>query len=291
MPQSQTELGVSSAMRTPIPTLLILLAFLPGLAGADQELRILTYNIHHGEGTDGVLDLDRIAAIILAERPDIVCMQEVDRGCARTQGLDLPEEFAKRLNMEYRFGPNLDFDGGQYGNCTFSVFPITGSENFSLPFVEGGERRGCLRTELDVNGQKIDVLNTHFDLLPAARKEQAAKTVELCRDVPTILAGDINDTPDGPATAILLTHFRDSHSVARVGESPVRRRIDFVLVSGPLNAVSSAFVATPVARVASDHLPYFARLALPPAPETARDRGIRDNADERIEGAIFPEGK
>ena len=278
-------------MRTGIQSLLFLLGCLPALAGEGQELRVVTYNIHHGEGTDGILDLDRIAAVVLAERPDVVCLQEVDRGCERTSGLDMPMELAKRLNMEFRFGPNLDLKGGDYGNCTFSGYPILESENFSLPFVEGGERRGCLRTVLDVKGHQVDVLNTHFDLLPAARKEQATKVIELSREVPTILAGDINDTPEGPATAILLTRFRDTYRVAREETGPVSHRIDFVLVLGPLDAISSRFVATPTAKVASDHVPYVARLSLAPAPDTARDRGIRDNTDERIEGAIFPEDK
>jgi len=277
-------------MRTATLHLFIFLGFVFSSASVAQELRVVTYNIHHAEGTDGVLDVDRIAEVVLAERPGIVCMQEVDRGCGRTRGLDMPEELAKRLNMEYRFGPNLEFDGGAYGNCTFSAYPIVESENFSLPFVDGGERRGCLRTVLDVDGQMVDVLNTHFDLLPAARKEQASTVVQLCRDVPTILAGDMNDLPDGPALAILLTRFRDTFRAA-LERNPPARRIDFVLVSGPVDTVSSRFVASPAARIASDHVPYLVRIALAPPPETARDRGIRDNEDSRIEGAIFPEDR
>jgi endonuclease/exonuclease/phosphatase family metal-dependent hydrolase len=255
----------------------------------ENSVRIVSYNIHHGEGTDGKLDLDRIASVILAERPDVVCLQEVDRGCARTGGVDMPVELAKRLNMEFRFGPNLDFDGGEYGNCTFSSLPICEVENFSLPFVEGGERRGCLRTVIEIGDQRVDVLNTHFDLLPAARKEQAAKVVDITRDVPTLLAGDLNDGPDSAPLAILSTRFTDTHLASQTDTIPISRRIDFVLVSGAVNTVSSHFVDTPTARVASDHLPYTAHVALAPAQETARDRGIRDNQDSRIERALFPE--
>jgi endonuclease/exonuclease/phosphatase family metal-dependent hydrolase len=203
--------------------------------------------------------------------------------------VDTPVELAKRLTMEYRFGPNLDFDGGDYGNCTFSSFPILEDESFSLPFVEGGERRGCLRTVIEIGDQRVDVLNTHFDLLPAARKEQAAKVVDITRDVPTLLAGDLNDVPDSAPLAILSGRYADSHFGAQPDGGPVSRRIDFVLVSGAVNAVSSHFVDTSTARVASDHLPYTAHVALAPAQETARDRGIRDNQDSRIERALFPE--
>lgn len=264
--------------------------FLYGIAVAfagEDIVTVVSYNIHHGAGTDGALDLDRIADIIRALDPDVVCLQEVDQGCARTSGLDLPEEFGKRLNMEYRFGPNLDHDGGKYGNCTYSKLPIVDNANFTLPFVEGGERRGCLRITIEVNGLRVDVLNTHFDLLPAARIEQAAHVIETVRDVPTILAGDLNATPDSRSLRVLLGAFLDTFPGGGSGNDPGRRRIDYVLVSEPLNAVSSRFVDTPVTRVASDHLPYVAQLALP-ARQTPLDRGIQ-NQDERIRKAIFPE--
>ncbi len=40
------------------------LTALPGLAQDRPQLRVLTYNIHHGEGTDGKFDLPRLARII-----------------------------------------------------------------------------------------------------------------------------------------------------------------------------------------------------------------------------------
>ncbi|MCC6694172.1 MAG: endonuclease/exonuclease/phosphatase family protein [Candidatus Hydrogenedentes bacterium] len=261
------------------------------LAAADTEFRVLTYNIHHAEGTDGKLDLDRIAEVILAERPDVVCLQEVDRGCARTEGVDMPAEFAKRLGMKAVFGPNLKHDGGDYGNATFSRFPVVESENFPLPDPEKGEPRGCLRVTLDIGGHHVDVLNTHFDLTPAARREQAARVVELLRDAPTILAGDLNETPAAPGVSQLMVPLRDSFGARKPDpemEKLAASRIDYVLASGPLNVLSSRFVVTPAAQVASDHLPYWAHLSVGPAPETAKDRGVRDTVDTRIDGAILP---
>ena len=77
---------------------LLLLAFgvgacaaAPGEAGRDgpaRELRVLSYNIHHGRGTDGAIDLPRIARVIAATRPDLVALQEVDRGTGRANGVD-----------------------------------------------------------------------------------------------------------------------------------------------------------------------------------------------------------
>ena len=49
-----------------------------------HALRALTYNLHHGEGTDGRVDLERIAGIVRAAQPDLVAFQEVDRRATRT---------------------------------------------------------------------------------------------------------------------------------------------------------------------------------------------------------------
>lgn len=272
-------------MRTLVAGIMIVLGFTVAGAG-EKALTVVSYNIHHGVGTDGVLDLDRIAAIVLEQAPDIVCLQEVDQGCGRTSGLDLPAEFAKRFGMEFRFGPNLDYDGGKYGNCTYSAFPIVEHENVALPFAEGGERRGCLRTTIEVGGRRVDVLNTHFDLLADARLEQAAKVVDLLRENPAILSGDLNATPDSKPLRVLLGMLRDTFPGGASGNDPTLRRIDYVLVSEPLNAVSSRFVDTPATRVASDHVPYVVHVVLP-AFETPLDRGIQ-NQDNRIEEAIFP---
>ncbi len=59
--------------------LLALLSPAP-LVAAKKTLRVMTYNIHIGIGMDKKLDLQRIADVINRERPDLVGLQEVDRG-------------------------------------------------------------------------------------------------------------------------------------------------------------------------------------------------------------------
>ena len=84
----------------------------------------MTYNIHVGVGMDKQLDLQRIADVILKEKPDLVGLQEVDRGVKRTQGIDEIVKLAQMTHMEYAFAHNLDFQGGQYGVAILSRFAI-----------------------------------------------------------------------------------------------------------------------------------------------------------------------
>jgi len=94
-------------------------------------IKVLTYNIHHAEGTDGKIDVERIAGVIRAESPDVVCLQEVDRNMSRTNGLDIPALLAAKLGMNLAFGPNLEIQGGHYGNATLTRHEILKQENYS----------------------------------------------------------------------------------------------------------------------------------------------------------------
>lgn len=260
---------------------------------ADNSIRVMTYNIHHAEGVDGALNLERIAKVIEAARPDIVCLQEVDRSCERTKGLDFPAELAKRLNMEAAFGPNLKIGDGDYGTAMLTRFDITSQENVRLPGPKDAEPRGCLKTVLDVGGRELQVFTVHFGLDEAERIEQGAAVGRLLGDRMTVLAGDFNETTEGKAMGSLLRRMQDTFAKnvgdtnTTIGQEANAKRIDFVLVSNDMNVLSSRVIAAPDANVASDHLPYVTDLALPAPPESAADRGVYDQEDdERVTEAV-----
>lgn len=231
------------------------------------ELRVVTYNIHHGESTRGVINLERIAAIIKAENPDVVCLQEVDRNMERTHGLDMPQIFSDLLRMKVVFDPNLRRGAGEYGNATLTNHEILHFENIRLPGAPGAERRGCLKTTILIGGVEVDVYNTHLGLKPDERKAQAATLVERLGPRPkrpSILAGDLNETADAAGLMLLLGVFQDSFSKiagevrATIPSGKPATRIDFVLATRDLEAISAKVIATPDTAEASDHLPYTA---------------------------------
>ncbi len=247
-------------------------------------LKVVSYNIHHGEGRDGIVDLDRIAAVIRDTNADVVCLQEMDRNLPRTQHLDFPKLLSEKLGMAVVFEPNYRFDGGEYGNATFTRLDMVSHENYCLPTPLGIEPRGCLRTTVRADGVAIDILNTHLGLKPAERKEQASAILNLLRDVPTVLAGDLNETRDKPAVRTLLARLRDTAGAA----TPAK--IDFVLVSSSIDTVSSRLVTTPITAIASDHLPFVAEISVKRPSDVAAREGIYDNDDPRVTEAVG-EGK
>src|SRR5690606_37716165 len=124
---------------------------------------VATWNIHHSRGLDDRVDLDRIAAEIRAVGADIVALQEVDVGVARSGRLDLPAELARRLGMQAAFGKNIDHQGGDYGNAILSRFPIRSSGNHHYEMIRTGEQRGALVARLTTPCGPLVVVSTHID--------------------------------------------------------------------------------------------------------------------------------
>src|SRR5690348_11220840 len=90
----QLQLGVFQTKKSPtkvgtLTPFVLVLATLTILFAAKQDvaktLRVMTYNIHVGVGMDKKLDLARVAGVINKQHPDLVGLQEVDRGVERTQ--------------------------------------------------------------------------------------------------------------------------------------------------------------------------------------------------------------
>jgi endonuclease/exonuclease/phosphatase family metal-dependent hydrolase len=252
----------------------IVLMCASGTCVAQQPLkvRVLTYNIHHGEGTDGKLDLERIAGVIRSVEPDVVALQEVDRGTSRTGSVDQPEELARRTGMRAIFSRNIAFGGGEYGNAVLTRWPVAAFRNVHLPLLDDGEQRGVLIVDLQPPGAgaSVQFLATHWDHRPAdgERLAAAAKINELMQaaaERPAILAGDLNAPPDSGVLRIVLQQWQPSSAqeLPTMPSRAPRRQIDYVFTRPPGRwRVSQVRVLDEA--VASDHRPLLAELELLP---------------------------
>ena len=176
---------------------------------APKALRVLTYNIHHGEGTDGKLDLARIAGVVKAARPDVVALQEVDRNTARTGKVDQAAELARLTGLHAAFGQAIDLQGGGYGLAVLSRFPLKGVRTDPLPGKAGQEARVVMRATVEPGGgwPAVTVLNTHFQHDDGPTREaQAAKLDELfgTAEGTFVLAGDLNAAPGSAPVRVVF---------------------------------------------------------------------------------------
>ena len=183
--------------------ILIFLIFGSGLSvlgkadpsGERNSLKILSYNIKHGRGMDGRVDLKRTAEVIRSLSPDLVTLQEVDKNCTRSGSIDLAQELAGILKMEGRFGKFMDFQGGQYGMAVLSRFPIISHQVHVLP--RGAEPRCALEARVNPGKSwgEIRLFGIHHDWtrenLRVTQCEALLKKIGKERG-PVILSGDFN---------------------------------------------------------------------------------------------------
>jgi endonuclease/exonuclease/phosphatase family metal-dependent hydrolase len=168
-------------------------------------LRVLAYNIRHGEGMDGVIDLQRAARVINSLLPDMVTLQEVDSVVERTSEVHQAAVLGALTGMHAIFGAFFDYQGGRYGMALLSKHPIQSYENHRLP--DGLEPRTALAARLRIGepGEEIILVSIHLYATAEERYAQVTRLVEIYRDetVPIILAGDFNSRPDSEVMALL----------------------------------------------------------------------------------------
>ena len=256
----------------------------PSQAAAQVEsdpdvVRILAYNIKHGLGMDGQVDLERIASVIRALEPDVVTLQEIDSVTARTGLEDQATRLGELTGMQAMFGGFMDYRGGRYGMAILSRYPVVEWENYRLP--DGAEPRSALAARVELlrpgygQAPQLVVVGVHLYANAEERLAQAERLVELFADeeAPVVLAGDFNSIPDSK----VIRHLEDAggwQRPAKEGQAftfPSElpdREIDFIMFR-PGNRFTVREHRVIPETLASDHRPVLLELELLPAAPTA----------------------
>lgn len=239
---------------------LIFLILLSSLGAS--ELKVMAYNIKHGLGMDGKLDLERLAKIIEKENPDLVALQEVDKNCKRSGNVDQAAELGRLLKMNHAFGKFMDFQGGEYGMAVLSKLPLEKVTRHVLP--PGAEPRCALEVVVKPEGwtESLSFVGIHLDWTKGGfRPKQIAKLAD--KKGAVILAGDFNAERGSPTLKILQEAdwkiLREKPQNTFSAEQP-KIEIDFFIARG---LPKFTFVERVIdEKVASDHRPIVATLKL-----------------------------
>lgn len=163
-----------------------------------DELRVVSYNIKHGQGMDGKVNLDRQAAIIKQQKAELVALQEVDKLAARSGGVDQAKYLGEKLGMHFAFGKAIPLGAGEYGQAILSKYPIIDTKIHRLPSV--GEARIVL--EVQIKHPKLGVISfasAHYSYKSEKERFPQVLAFESVVDSykhPVILTGDFNATPE-----------------------------------------------------------------------------------------------
>lgn len=241
----------------------------PTLAAAPlppAPLRVASYNIHKCVGTDRIFDPGRIAEVIAELDVDLLALQEVDRRFGRRHGLLDMADILRRTGLTLLPCATQPDGHGWRGNALL----VRGGEALSLRRMSlpGGEPRGAVIADIRFASGRLRVVAAHLGLLRRNRAQQVRAildTLALAEDIPTLILGDLNEWRRGADSSL--------HAIETGFDAPGRGpatfpsrlpvlRLDRILGRPRGLVLGVAAHDTPLARVASDHLPVKASLDL-----------------------------
>lgn len=158
-------------------------------------MRVLTYNIHGGRGTDGRRDYARIGQLLKDLQIDVALLQEFD---AR-DGICTPDEaiFALKTDhfLDFVPAPTIQQEKGWYGNALLTRFPVKRLNivDISAP---GREPRNILEVFVQTEEGPLHIVNTHKGLGLSERGAQMRVLNDMLvqkSGIPLIVGGDINE--------------------------------------------------------------------------------------------------
>ena len=253
-------------MRRPL-ALVALVATLAGVPlSAQATLRVAAYNIKHGLGMDGEVDLARVADVLRPLDADVITLQEIDRGVERTDGVHQATRLGDLLGMEAHFGDFMPYQGGEYGMAVLTRLPVISATNVRLP--DGAEPRTALdvRVSVGAEGREVSVVGIHLYQTPEERLAQADSLTSYFREAehPVILAGDFDSRRGDRVMTRLTEHWfvmrKEGDADTFPADAP-DREIDFVMIR-PAEAFEIVEHRVVAELLASDHRPLLAVLRL-----------------------------
>ncbi len=238
-------------------------------------MRVATYNVHGCVGTDRRRSEERIASVIRELAPDVIGLQEVDRGRRISGGTNQAEVIAQLLGWHHCYHPATARGRGDQGHAVLSRFPLRWKRAAKLPGRAPrycNEDRAALAVEVATDEGLVLVISTHFGLGRAERCRQAEyltsnEWLSSPAKCPTILLGDLNCLPGSRPHRVLSSQLIDVRALVR---SKVRHRthptflpaleVDYIFVTREWRALGLFVHRSPLARIASDHFPLVADL-------------------------------
>lgn len=258
--------------RTPSDHFPVFAVLRPALNSASlkpKQLRVLCYNIYHGEGMDKSFNLQRIAKIIRDANPDFVALQEVDNKTARSHQVDQTAELAQLTGLHGKFGKQIDYQGGEYGQAILSRTPIESSQIHWLPGMPDRERRIAFEIKTKSDGREITFATTHLHHANAMFREMQVEQLNEIyddKDRTAILAGDMNAMPGSEPINLLKSAWTiansDTSLLTYPADKPIRQ-IDYICFRSPAKwrVIEQKVLPEPMA---SDHRPVLVVLELQP---------------------------
>lgn len=230
------------------------------------DILIASYNVHKCVGLDRRFDPARTATVINEINPDVIALQEVDqRFGSRTGLLDL-ESLEKRTGLVPVQITGVRDSHGWHGNIVLARNAVAAHPHqLDLP---GAEPRGAIAVDLEMPSGPLRIIAAHLGLLRRSRAQQIRAILDAASPGdgrPVLLMGDLNEWRLGKRSSLRGLAPAFGPLDAEVASFPARFPVwalDRILANPPGVLSRIEVHDTPLARVASDHLPIKATIRL-----------------------------
>jgi endonuclease/exonuclease/phosphatase family metal-dependent hydrolase len=237
---------------------------------SDHEITVASYNIHKCVGTDGRFMPARIAAVIAEMDADVVAIQEADQRFGRRRGLLDLKALEKQTGLCLIPTSEMADGHGWHGNALLlKRGSVRSMRRLALP---GAEPRGALLVDLDLPAGPLRMVAAHLGLLRRSRRWQLRSILDAVEEgprIPMLLLGDLNEWRPGRRSA--LHDLKPLFGPLPSGLSSFPSYFPVValdrVIGSPGLVTALEVHDTPLAQVASDHLPLKARIDIPAALE------------------------
>ncbi len=220
---------------------------------------LASFNIcsaHFREGTYTEGNLSLIADHINQTKADVVCLQEVDCGAARSEGVDMPAYLSEHTELKHSYFIKIrDFQGGEYGTAILSRFPIIEAKTVNYPVQIATQGTSCGYVKMDMEGTSVTVFNTHLSI---ENEESNTETLCCLGDILAeyhaasgdfLCCGDFNTSPQKVSRYIPWVKLAHNglHTYAD-------RSIDHILYTGTVRIENTHTVDTQTDRTTDHHM-------------------------------------
>jgi endonuclease/exonuclease/phosphatase family metal-dependent hydrolase len=243
-----------------------------------DTVRVLVFNMHAGKDAGGRDNLADVARLVRTTSPNVVLLQEVDRGTNRSGKVDQLKALTDATRYGGVFGRSLDYDGGEYGIAALARGGFVFSNTVALTVEPvqaraGGSRepRVALVATTQTRGGRLQMLNTHLDASAdeSYRLQEVDAVLNAVRPrlspiTPVLVGGDFNAEPGSAVVQkVLGMGLRDAWTECGQGDGftypadQPTKRIDYLFLSGALRCTAAEVLDTRI----SDHRPLLVTLA------------------------------